>query len=378
MGFKFIHTADWQLGRPFRAFDARVANLLEQARLDAIGRIGAIARNQGAAHVLVAGDVFDSQQPSPRTITQVLDRLAAAREVTWHLLPGNHDPARPAGLWEQLVRRGLPANARVYVESKPVEIASGVLLLPSPWTTKSQTNDSTAWMDAAPTPAGALRIGLAHGSIRDFTSMGESPAIIDPARAHKARLDYLALGDWHGTEQIDPRTWYAGTPEPDRFPDNAPGNVLAVSIDGPGRASKVERVPSAHFTWAKRQVELSDVASLSSLERELLAAASQVDRLLVKLTISGSVSALVREAIERWCATFAERVCHLEADLSGLASALGASDLAALDLSDDVRRAAERLQAATQSDDPRTQQLGNAALGWLVRLAREGAQESGA
>ena len=90
-------------------------------------------------------------------------------------------------------------------------------------------------MDAAATPAGALRVGLAHGSVA-----GRLPDDADAAnpiaadRATGARLDYLALGDWHGTLEIAPRTWYAGTPEPDRFRANDAGNALLVELDGPG------------------------------------------------------------------------------------------------------------------------------------------------
>jgi hypothetical protein len=35
---------------------------------------------------------------------------------------------------------------------------------------------------------------------------------IDPARAAKAGLDYLALGDRHRTLQVGPAIWYAETP----------------------------------------------------------------------------------------------------------------------------------------------------------------------
>ncbi|HEY8578977.1 MAG TPA: metallophosphoesterase, partial [Beijerinckiaceae bacterium] len=86
---RFIHTADWQIGKSFRRFGAREA-LLGQARLDAVERIGEAAVAQGVAHVLVAGDVFDHFAPSDRTIREVMERLRRFPTVTWRLLPGNH------------------------------------------------------------------------------------------------------------------------------------------------------------------------------------------------------------------------------------------------------------------------------------------------
>lgn len=64
---RFIHTADWQIGKPYR----QIANeqkrfKLQQERLNAIGRIRDAARIQDAAFVVVAGDLFDSPTPDDR------------------------------------------------------------------------------------------------------------------------------------------------------------------------------------------------------------------------------------------------------------------------------------------------------------------------
>ena len=47
------------------------------------------------------------------------------------------------------------------------------------------------------TPGARLRIDIAHGSIRDFGTQGETKNQIAPDRARRLNLDYLALGDWH-------------------------------------------------------------------------------------------------------------------------------------------------------------------------------------
>ena len=67
-----------------------------------------------------------------------------------------------------------------------------------------------------------MRIGVAHGGIKEFLERvagdGERVHNAIPAdRASRARLDYLALGDWHGRLRIDERTWYSGTPEATHF-----------------------------------------------------------------------------------------------------------------------------------------------------------------
>ncbi|MEP9380628.1 metallophosphoesterase [Aquabacter sp. CN5-332] len=93
---KIIHTADWQLGKPFGRFPQEVRAALAEARLDAIDRIAAASAAAGAAHALVAGDVFDNAEPGDRIVMQAMSRMARA-PVTWWLMPGNHDHVRATG-----------------------------------------------------------------------------------------------------------------------------------------------------------------------------------------------------------------------------------------------------------------------------------------
>ena len=77
MTFRFIHTADWQLGKPFANFPPDLAGELSAARFTAIERIAEIATQRGASHVLVAGDIFDSEDLANATLRRALERMAA-------------------------------------------------------------------------------------------------------------------------------------------------------------------------------------------------------------------------------------------------------------------------------------------------------------
>src|SRR5690606_32764521 len=133
----------------------------------------------------------------PRSQNQPLERMRNFEAVQWHLLPGNHDPHRPNGLWDQLLRRGLPNNVVVHVNGEPHAIANdGLAILPAPLHHRRTLRDATEYMDEAEVPDGMIRIGLAHGSITGFGSDdSDRPNYIDPDRPGKAGLAYLALGD---------------------------------------------------------------------------------------------------------------------------------------------------------------------------------------
>src|SRR5690606_17806357 len=121
-----------------------------------------------------------------------------------------------------------PENVVLALEPRPLELARDAVLLPAPCTTRRPGRDLTEWMDSATSPEGSIRVGLAHGAIQSFSEDAAASEVIAPDRARRAVLDYLALGDWHGAVGIDARTRYSGTPEPDRFKHDRPGEALLV------------------------------------------------------------------------------------------------------------------------------------------------------
>ena len=72
---RLIHTADWQIGKVFRFVDDATMSLLQEARLEAIATIGGLARAHGALTVLVAGDLYDHDGLSDRTLFQPIERM---------------------------------------------------------------------------------------------------------------------------------------------------------------------------------------------------------------------------------------------------------------------------------------------------------------
>ena len=144
------------------------------------------------------------------------------------------------------------------------------MLLPAPCTTRRPGRDLSAWMDDAATPEGVLRIGLAHGAIRDFSEDGHRLDVIAPDRPERAGLDYLGLGDWHGQMRVGQRCWYSGTPEPDRFKHGAPGSALLVSLAAAGAEPEVRSFPVASFEWRTIALDLLADAGPTRLLAERL------------------------------------------------------------------------------------------------------------
>ncbi len=360
---RILHTADWQIGKPFGGFDPDRRGELRAERFAVVARIAALATERGCDAVLVAGDAFDSNDVLDRDLQRTLDAMSSFKGP-WIMLPGNHDAALAASVWTRLKSRNLPANIRIADTPESIELLDGrLVVLPAPLTRRHEGADLTQWFDRAETTTGTVRVGLAHGSVANrLPDKAESGNPIADDRAATARLDYLALGDWHGFVEIAERTVYAGTPEPDRYPQNRPGHVALVSIAGAGEAPGVEQLAIGRFTWAAMTVRLDgDIAALD----EALGGVARSGEALINLTLDGSLSLRERvrldEALSRW----SSKLFDLSVDDSGLIDAPDEDDLDRIDTGGFVRQAIETLRA--RADDPQNPEREAAAL--ALRMA---------
>lgn len=351
MSFRFIHTSDWQLGKPFGRFESELSGRLRAERQNCLVRIAQAAAKNEVTHIIVAGDVWDHATPKNSVIRQALDILGERPELIWWLMPGNHDPDGPDGLWDR-VEQMAPDNVRLLRAETPVEMDDGVWLLPAPWQRLHHGRDLTDWMDRAETPEGAIRIGVAHGSIKTFGTRhegredGEAEAIIPPDRAARAQLDYLALGDWHALTEINSRTYYCGTPEPDRFKAGDRGQVLLVEIERAGATPKVNPIPTAQYDWATLDLRLrvGELYDTLKLMEARISEGPAARHTLAQISVSGAATVEDWQAFEAALETLRERCAFL--DLRGGSSVdlkVVAEDLDALDAQGSVRHAADRL-----------------------------------
>lgn len=374
MTFRFIHTADWQIGKPFESLGAEVAPLLREARLAAIDRLAALAREQQITHVLVAGDVLDSATAKDIVLRQLLQRLADQHHVRWHLISGNHDPATHQGVWQRMAAIGVPANVTLHVEAEPADLAPGVVLLPAPLHARAMHDDPTRWMDTCPTPDGTIRIGLAHGSVHGFGSEGDAAVPIMPARVASAGLAFLALGDWHGTKRITDRIWYAGTPEPDQFADNDPGNALVVSLADARSPPDVRKIATAHFSWLKRRLTLTSATDLSALRSEIDAQGAAKARCLLSLDLDGKLPMSEATRLEAALQDLEGMLRYLTVDRERLRiSSTGDDGLATS--SPVLTRMAARLQSETDGDGEDAR-IASRALAMLAAFAADSGRAS--
>lgn len=347
---KLLHTADWQIGKGFANFEGDAGALLRTQRIKTVDRIAQIANKQSVDVVLVAGDVFETNAVADETLRRTLNALQAFKGP-WVLLPGNHDPALSDSAWTRLLRMGIAENVRLATASEPILLLNDRLaILPAPLQRRHEASDITEWFDAMVTPTGVFRVGLAHGSVANrLPQKSEAPNVISDTRSDTAKLDYLALGDWHGTLEIAPRTWYSGTPEPDRFRNNERGNVLIVTLTQAGQSPTVEAVPVGHFSWKQFDQTVSSEEDALVLDG-VLTAEAEAERLVANLALHGAVDLATRRHVEEILERHRARFHVIKVDDDDLLATPSDQDLDLIDTLGFVRSAMDKLR--TKANDP--------------------------
>lgn len=371
---RILHTSDWHLGCPFKSFLPRERTRLTGARYAALENLFGVARRERVHAVLCAGDLFD--EPTPREgVWRPLVKLLQAQPESCPvvLLPGNHDPLTEGAIWQPThpFRKSLPRHVQVVDRDDfQLELPEGGRILSVPTRSRRSARDPLDRLPPRPEGDTSIRMGLVHGqTLRIDGQAANHP--VDPSKAAALGLDYLALGDTHGTRQLSepgrPPIYYSGTPEPMSFGEQGAGQVLLVSFRRRSRAATVRPIEVGCLQW--QQVELDSWASLDAF-------LSQVQRQsVVWLKMKGRYDPETHDRLSRRLEDFAGdedveglvAACRLERrtelDTSGLSELLQ-------DAPEALQEAARRLEAR-RSTGAADAEVVERALARLVRIAKE-------
>jgi len=301
---RFLHTADWHLGRQFH----NVSLIEDQAY--ALDQLVALVADGGIDAVLIAGDVFDRAVPPPEAVSlldDVLGRLVLGAGVPVFLIAGNHDsPARLSFGAPMLAGQGLHVSGRIDLPIAPVtlEDAHGpvdVFALPyvEPAVARLVLDDPDLHGHdaalrgliatlAAHRTGGRRAVLMAHCFVAGSgESESERPLSVGGAGSVGADafagFDYVALGHLHGPQRAgSERVRYSGSLLKYSFSEahQSKGfNIVELDQNGEIRCEQVAIRP-------RRDVRIVE-GSMAGLLQE--PPGNRDDYLLVRLSDSGAI-----------------------------------------------------------------------------------------
>ena len=276
---RLIHCADLHLDSKMEAnLPPRQARERQAELIDTFARMVSWGRERQVEGVLICGDMFDSRRVSARTADRVLDIIAAAPEMEFFYLRGNHDESR-----DVFGGRERPENLLTFGKEwthyrRGDVVIAGLELDRDNWETM---------YDALDLPGDTTNIVMLHG--QDSVQPGEERIAIPGLRGRN--IDYLALGHIHSCrlEKLDDRgVWcYSGCLEGRGFDEcGEKGFVLLEAANG--------RVKRGFVPFAARQlrevvVDISDLITVTQLQSAMERAAADISAdSLVKFTLVGT------------------------------------------------------------------------------------------
>jgi exonuclease SbcD len=236
---KFLHTADWHVGRSIRGRSR------DDEHRQVLAEVAGIARTEAVDLILVSGDIFDTASPGPAAEEIVYRALLDLAEVgPVVMISGNHDhPGRLRAVAPLLSLGRVTVGAAI---ARPDE--GGVLDLPDldvrlamvPFISKrgiikveeilnmdqsqrigeyaERVSAVLAALTADMTPS-TINLVMAHLMVAGGeTGGGERTAhLFDyavPALSFPGHLSYVALGHLHRPQRVPAPTpmWYSGSP----------------------------------------------------------------------------------------------------------------------------------------------------------------------
>lgn len=296
---KFLHTADWHLGRVFPLFSEERNKQLAKARFTMVRSIMNHADKQQIGLILVCGDQFeDGEFKSPDLIAELFSIIGAFPHIKVLMIAGNHDPLVPNNIYDRIDASLYPPNLTMIRRSETVllEEEECIIFAASLFSKTSRKNPLDWIIESERGTEQLVRIGMGHGSLAIEGKFNPDDFPIDPQFRRNAGLDYLALGHWHSSFHSDDATYYPGTPEPMTFNQNC--SVLEVEIEAPGQTPTVRKTEiEPYYRWLRKTVTLYENESGTGPLIQLIESCD--DRTILHLTVEGLLPPATCERIRQ-------------------------------------------------------------------------------
>jgi exonuclease SbcD len=303
---KILHTADIHLGARFPGLGSKGISQREQLRAT-FRNVIAAAVEEGADIVLIAGDLFDSNEQPQRNIDLVIEQfnLLGSKNIPVCLIPGTHDSLDSSSVYCKVDFEKKCTNLKIFADENVSCLEyPGLDLTVYGKPNLSNRSYTSPLKGLKRSTSTKFHVAMAHGSFYIPDRTAEDDHVFRLEEIETSGMDYLALGHWHRPYRCSqkPPAWYPGPPEwiSGQTEKSA---VLLVSLSDLGEV-KVDSRKLGLRDYDEVEIDMSGVQDLAKLKARISEGANQ--NLVRQVTLKG-----LRDAE---CIISPE---ELEADLGG-------------------------------------------------------------
>lgn len=287
---RILHAADLHLDSPFASLSADQAAQRRAEQRELLTELTELCSAHGCDLMLLAGDMFDSDNAYPDTI-EALSRAFAACPAQIFIAPGNHDYAAAGSAY----RTGSwPENVHIFTDSAIQSVTLPALSC-RVWGAAFTSPRAGSLLEGFSAPEdGFLELMVLHG---DATNAEGPYNTITRAQIAGSNLDYLALGHIHQQSGLlrEGRTHYAwpGCPMGRGFDELGEKGVYLVELEA-------GECRGRFLPLSGRRYEILTVtAGEDPLAAALAALPADAERHICRILFTGEAQPLDVQALRR-------------------------------------------------------------------------------
>lgn len=263
---KILHAADFHLDSTFAALGEERSRRRRQESRQLVERMVSYANEQGVELILLAGDLFDSEDIYAQTGEELAAALGQCRAQVV-IAPGNHDYYSEGSAYERI---SWPENVRLFTRDTLTRLDFPALqcsVYGAAFTAPAV--DSGAVLDGFTVPDdGWVHLLVLHA---DVGTKGSRYRPLRPEQLEKTGVDYAALGHQHafsGVCRAGAVSYaYSGCPEGRGFDETGEKGVLCGTVAR--GAVSLQFVPLAQRRYELLRLDVSELTGVEAIAKAL-------------------------------------------------------------------------------------------------------------
>lgn len=270
---RLLHTADVHLGAKFLNIGDKGKEQRDQIKTS-FKKLILQAIIEKADVVIIAGDLFDSNQQPQSNIDLVIEQfgLLAASSIPVCLIPGTHDCFDSSSIYRKVDFPKKCPNLTLFLNEgwNYKEFSTpGLTVYGKPNLSNRSLKSPLEGLKRS--TGGQYHIAMAHGSLSIPGRSAEDDYLFTLDQIQQSQMQYIALGHWHQPYKCSDKgvtAWYSGAPEIIAMDQRHPGSVLIVTILDSGEI-KVEPKQIGIRYCDEIQIDLSGMGSLLEIKNKI-------------------------------------------------------------------------------------------------------------
>lgn len=290
---KFIHFADAHLDSPFRGLSflpSEEFNHIYQAADQSLKRIVDLALKENVDLVLIAGDTFDSNTPSPRAqlfFAKQIKRLTD-QKIQVVMIFGNHDHMKKEDLLVTKTPYFKLLGNGEKVETVTFETKDGFAydVIGFSYLNNHITRDM---IPDFPEKGQDYTFGLMHA--QEKAQAGNVYAPFTTSEVQNLNYDYFALGHIHARNNLSEDPWivYPGNIQGRHINEMGAKGCYLGEIDEQTKKTTIEFKQTSPIIWQAAEINLEDEIDKAGLQSKIIDALNQAkQKTYFSLTIKGA------------------------------------------------------------------------------------------